>query len=53
MSSIRFPSSTTWPAVSGNSRSTALPTVDLPQPLSPTSDRVSPLSIWKLTPSTA
>ena len=34
-------------------RSTVRPTVDLPQPLSPTSPSVSPGAISKLTPSTA
>src|SRR5262249_10384503 len=41
------------PAVGSISRSTVRPTVDLPQPDSPTSPSVSPASIVKLTPSTA
>src|SRR5215831_6734164 len=41
------------PAVGSISRSTERPTVDLPQPDSPTSPSVSPASIVKLTPSTA
>jgi hypothetical protein len=53
MSSMRLPSSTTWPAVMSNSRRMARPTVDLPQPDSPTSASVSALSIWNDTPSTA
>jgi hypothetical protein len=53
MSSIRVPSSTTWPAVISNSRKMARPTVDLPQPDSPTNASVSALSIWNDTPSTA
>ena len=52
-SSIRWPSRITWPAVMSNSRRIARPTVDLPQPDSPTSDSVSPRAIWKDTPSTA
>src|SRR3954469_4888542 len=41
------------PAVGSISRSTVRPTVDLPQPDSPTSASVSPSRIEKLTPSTA
>src|SRR5215831_15189947 len=41
------------PAVGSISRNTVRPTVDLPQPDSPTSPSVSPASIVKLTPSTA
>src|SRR5215471_13241259 len=41
------------PAVGSISRSIVRPTVDLPQPDSPTSPSVSPASIVKLTPSTA
>src|SRR5579885_109618 len=41
------------PAVGSMSRSTVRPTVDLPQPDSPTSPSVSPLRMLKLTPSTA
>ena len=52
-SSMRFPSSTTWPEVTSNSRRMARPTVDLPQPDSPTSDSVSPRATSKDTPSTA
>ncbi len=48
-----LPSSTTWPAVMSNSRRIARPTVDLPQPDSPTSDSVSPRAISNDTPSTA
>ena len=50
---MRLPSSTTWPAVMSNRRRMQRPTVDLPQPDSPTSDSVSPLSMLKDTPSTA
>jgi len=52
-SSMRWPSSTTCPAVMSNSRRIARPTVDLPQPDSPTSDSVSPRATSKDTPSTA
>src|SRR5712692_2518247 len=41
------------PAVGSIRRSTSLPTVDLPQPDSPTRHRVSPGAMAKLTPSTA
>ena len=52
-SSMRRPSSTTCPAVMSNRRSTARPTVHLPQPDSPTRASVSPRSMWNDTPSTA
>ena len=51
--SMRSPARYTSPAVIGYSRRIALPTVDLPQPDSPTSDSVSPRSMEKDTPSTA
>ena len=51
--SMRSPSSLTSPAVGSVRRRIALPTVDLPQPLSPTSESVSPRLMSKLTPSTA
>jgi hypothetical protein len=51
--SMRCPSSRTSPSVGVISRRTARPTVDLPQPDSPTSDSVSPRSMWNVTPSTA
>ena len=47
------PSSRTVPAVGSIRRSTARPTVVLPQPDSPTSPSVSPGPIVKLTSSTA
>ena len=47
------PSTVTAPAVAGIRFSTARDRVDLPQPLSPTTPRVSPWRISKLTPSTA
>ena len=47
------PSNRTVPAVGSISRSTRRLTVDLPQPDSPTSARVSPGATEKLTPSTA
>ena len=47
------PPSRMRPAVGSISFSTVLPTVDLPQPDSPTRPSVSPLAIAKLTPSTA
>ena len=50
---MRRPSSTTWPAVMSNRRRMARPTVDLPQPLSPTSESVSPRWMVNDTPSTA
>ncbi len=48
-----FPANTTLPPVGSTSLSMARPTVVLPQPLSPTSPRVSPLLTDRLTPSTA
>ncbi len=51
--SMRCPSSRTSPEVIGYRRRMDFPTVDLPQPLSPTRDRVSPLAISNETPSTA
>ena len=50
---MSVPSSLMLPAVGSISRRTVRPTVDLPQPDSPTSPRVSPGRIEKLTPSTA
>src|SRR5882672_4143347 len=47
------PSKRTWPAEGSSRRSTRRPTVDLPQPDSPTMASVSPCSRWKSTPSTA
>src|SRR6266545_4257111 len=47
------PSSLMLPSVGSISRKIVRPTVDLPQPDSPTRPRVSPASIEKLTPSTA
>ena len=47
------PSSTISPPAAGTSRRIVLPSVDLPQPDSPTSPSVSPRSTSKLTPSTA
>jgi hypothetical protein len=41
------------PAVGSISRDTSRAVVDLPQPLSPTRPRVSPLRTWKSMPSTA
>ena len=50
---MSWPSSWIAPPVGSIRRSTVRATVDLPQPLSPTSPRVSPSPIEKLTPSTA
>ena len=47
------PSSSTVPLDGSTMRIRALPVVDLPQPDSPTSPRVSPSMISKLTPATA
>ena len=47
------PSSRIVPSVGSSRRSSSLPTVDLPQPDSPTRHSVSPGLIAKLTPSTA
>jgi hypothetical protein len=47
------PSSLMLPAVGSMRRSAVRPTVDLPQPDSPTRPRVSPRRMEKLTPSTA
>ena len=47
------PSSRIVPSVGSSRRSSTLPTVDLPQPDSPTRHSVSPGLIAKLTPSTA
>src|SRR5580700_10623709 len=47
------PNSLMRPSVGSSSRSTVRATVDLPHPLSPTSPKVSPGPIEKLTPSTA
>src|SRR5687768_10804701 len=47
------PSNSTLPEVMSSMRSTARPVVDLPQPDSPTSPRVSPRRTVKLMPSTA
>src|SRR5215204_4625152 len=47
------PCSLTVPAVGGCRPTTALPIVDFPEPDSPTSPRVSPGAMSKLTPSTA
>src|SRR5262245_794192 len=47
------PASLIEPAVGSISRSTVRPTVDLPQPDSPTRPSVSPAAVAKLTPSTA
>ena len=47
------PSNMTCPAVAGTSRISSRPSVDFPQPDSPTSPRVSPGSIVRSTPSTA
>ncbi len=47
------PSISTLPAVGVSSRRIVRPAVDLPQPLSPTSPRVSPAFRSKLIPSTA
>ncbi len=41
------------PALGCRARTMQRDTVVLPQPLSPTSDSVSPFSMWKETPSTA
>jgi hypothetical protein len=51
--SIAVPPSRIVPAVGSTSFSIDFPTVDFPQPLSPTSPSVSPASTWKETPSTA
>ncbi len=50
---ISRPISVTAPADRGRSRITARARVDLPEPLSPTTPRVSPRRMVKLTPSTA
>ena len=47
------PSKSTCPAVASTSRSMSLPSVVLPQPLSPTTPKVSPRPIARSTPSTA
>jgi len=47
------PPSTTLPSVGSTKRRMSLPTVDLPQPDSPTRHSVSPGWIEKVTPSTA
>ncbi len=47
------PSRVTAPAVAGIRFRTARARVDLPEPLSPTTPRVSPCRITKSTPSTA
>ncbi len=52
-SMMSVPLKTMLPEVGRTSLRVALPTVVLPQPLSPTSPRVSPLMTEKLTPSTA
>ncbi len=50
---MRRPRQSIEPLVGSISFNTALPVVDLPQPLSPTSPSVSPAAIEKLTSSTA
>jgi hypothetical protein len=50
---MSWPSKTMLPAVGSSMRNTARPVVDLPQPLSPTSPRVSPRRRLNETPSTA
>ena len=50
---ISVPSNHTWPAVGSNKRIDMRPTVVLPHPDSPTSPRVSPLSMCRETFSTA
>src|SRR5262245_36190838 len=50
---MSLPERRIMPAVGSMSRNTVRPTVDLPQPDSPTNPSVSPASIVKLTPSTA
>jgi hypothetical protein len=50
---MSWPSSRTRPELGRVRRHTVRPTVDLPQPLSPTSPSVSPGAIAKVTPSTA
>src|SRR5664279_3498432 len=50
---MSVPSKRTRPPVGSSSRVTTRPIVDLPQPLSPTTPRVSPGRTLKLTPSTA
>ena len=52
-SSISCPRKITWPAVGSSSRTIVRPSVDLPQPDSPTSPSVSPSFTSKLTSSTA
>src|SRR4029450_13247234 len=47
------PSTTTAPLATGTRRMIALPSVDLPQPDSPTSPSVSPTARSRLTPLTA
>jgi hypothetical protein len=53
MLSMRLPSRKTSPSVGSTRRRMALPTVLLPQPLSPTRESVSPLAIANPTSSTA
>ena len=50
---MSLPSSLMVPSVGSIRRNTVRAKVDLPQPLSPTSPKVSPAAIEKLTPSTA
>ncbi len=51
--SIGVPWKTIWPSVGSSSRTMVRPSVDFPQPDSPTSPRVSPSRTTKLTSSTA
>ena len=50
---MSWPSKTIFPSVTGCSRAMQRASVDLPQPVSPTSPSVSPSRICRLTPSTA
>ena len=50
---MSWPSKTIFPSVTGCSRAMQRASVDLPQPVSPTSPSVSPSRIRRLTPSTA